>query len=102
MNSTESFTMRTLKLGLIYCSLIINVFFVYKYLDGSHLVDEKWSKSAAGEAEAVAAVSCSGHGRAYLDGIIAGDGKPVCECNACFTGPDCSESVPECVLDADR
>ncbi|XP_074369339.1 tryptophan aminotransferase-related protein 4-like [Apium graveolens] len=101
MNSTESFTMRTLKLGLIYSSLIFNVFIVYKYLDGSHLVDEKWSKSAAGEAEAVAAVSCSGHGRAYLDGIIGGDGTPVCECNACFTGLDCFESVPECVLDAD-
>ncbi|KAL1825059.1 hypothetical protein ACET3Z_011837 [Daucus carota] len=94
--------MSTLKLGLIYCSLIFNVLFVYKYLHGSHdLVDQKWSKSAAGEAEAVAAVSCSGHGRAYVDGIISGDGKPVCECNACFTGLDCSQSVPGCILDAD-
>lgn len=81
---------------------MFNVFFVCKYLDRTHLFDGEWSKSAAAEAVAVAAVSCSGHGRAYLDGIIAGDGKHVCECNACFQGPECSESIPGCVLDADR
>ncbi|CAL5348640.1 unnamed protein product [Camellia sinensis] len=59
-----------------------------------------WTQKAAEEAEAVAAVSCSGHGRAYLDGFSV-DGKPICECNTCFGGPDCSEFSPACVADAD-
>ncbi|KAF5942557.1 hypothetical protein HYC85_020199 [Camellia sinensis] len=52
-----------------------------------------WTQKAAEEAEAVAAVSCSGHGRAYLDGFSV-DGKPICECNTCFGGPDCSAILP--------
>lgn len=53
---------------------------------------------AAAEAEAVASISCSGHGRAYLDGVVV-DGKPVCECNTCFHGPDCSNFIPGCAAD---
>ena len=60
-----------------------------------------WSQRAAEEAEAVASVECSGHGRAYLDGHFV-DGKAVCECNSCFGGPDCSQFFPGCVADADR
>ena len=56
---------------------------------------------AAKEAETVASISCSGHGRAFLDGLVV-NGKPICECNACFAGPDCSDFLPECVVDADR
>ncbi|KAL0408391.1 UNVERIFIED_CONTAM: Tryptophan aminotransferase-related protein 4 [Sesamum radiatum] len=59
-----------------------------------------WSAGAAAEAEAVASISCSGHGRAFLDGLIE-NGKPVCECNACYGGPDCSQLLPNCVADAD-
>ncbi|KAL0440386.1 UNVERIFIED_CONTAM: Tryptophan aminotransferase-related protein 4 [Sesamum latifolium] len=59
-----------------------------------------WSSRAAAEAEAVASISCSGHGRAFLDGLIE-NGKPVCECNACYGGPDCSQLLPNCVADAD-
>ncbi|PSS19523.1 Tryptophan aminotransferase-related protein [Actinidia chinensis var. chinensis] len=55
---------------------------------------------AAMEAEAVASELCSGHGRAYLDGLVVG-GKPVCECNTCFGGPDCSLFSPDCAADVD-
>ncbi|PSS19522.1 Tryptophan aminotransferase-related protein [Actinidia chinensis var. chinensis] len=59
-----------------------------------------WSMRAAMEAEAVASELCSGHGRAYLDGLVV-DGKPVCECNTCFGGPDCSLFSPGCAADVD-
>ncbi|KAL8506776.1 hypothetical protein ACS0TY_017608 [Phlomoides rotata] len=58
-----------------------------------------WSRNAATEAEAVAAISCSGHGNAYLDGLVE-DGKPVCECHLCYGGPDCSQLLPDCSADA--
>ncbi|OWM87018.1 tryptophan aminotransferase-related protein 3-like [Punica granatum] len=61
--------------------------------------DQSWSRSAAQEAELAASMDCSGHGRAYLDGIII-DGKPVCECNLCYSGPDCSNFSPDCPADA--
>lgn len=62
-----------------------------------------WTYDAAAEAEAVAAVNCSGHGRAFLDGVTAGDdGRPSCECNACYRGRDCSLLLPDCAADADR
>lgn len=54
---------------------------------------------AAEEAEAVTAVECSSHGRAYLDGLFV-NGKAVCECNSCFGGPDCSQFFPGCVADS--
>ncbi|CAN0928334.1 Tryptophan aminotransferase-related protein 4 [Linum grandiflorum] len=63
-----------------------------------------WSRRAAEEAELVAAISCSGHGRAYLDGEISGgDGGllPGCECNTCYGGNDCSQFDPSCSADAD-
>ncbi|KAJ0684238.1 putative alliinase, EGF-like domain, pyridoxal phosphate-dependent transferase, major [Helianthus annuus] len=58
-----------------------------------------WSEKAAAEAEAIAAISCSGHGRAFLDGSIS-DGQPVCECYGCYSGTDCSELSPGCAADA--
>ncbi|KAL7585836.1 hypothetical protein Lser_V15G43017 [Lactuca serriola] len=58
-----------------------------------------WSEKAAAEAEAVAAISCSGHGRAYLDSLIS-YGQTVCECYDCYGGIDCSEFSPDCSADA--
>ncbi|KAM0064634.1 putative alliinase, EGF-like domain, pyridoxal phosphate-dependent transferase [Helianthus debilis subsp. tardiflorus] len=58
-----------------------------------------WSEKAATEAEAVATISCSGHGRAFLDGSIS-DGQPVCECYGCYSGTDCSELSAGCAADA--
>ncbi|XP_004290481.1 PREDICTED: tryptophan aminotransferase-related protein 4 [Fragaria vesca subsp. vesca] len=61
-----------------------------------------WSRRAAEEAEHVAAVPCSGHGRAYLDGLVLDDGKqPGCECNSCFGGSDCSQFLTDCESNAD-
>ena len=60
-----------------------------------------WSRRAAEEGEAVAAVECSGHGRAYLDGLDV-EGIPECECNSCFGGSDCSQISSDCVADVDR
>jgi hypothetical protein len=54
------------------------------------------------EAEAAAARDCSGHGRVYLDGVAGEDGRPGCECNRCFDGPDCSRRTPNCTADAER
>ncbi|XP_071736432.1 tryptophan aminotransferase-related protein 4-like [Rutidosis leptorrhynchoides] len=61
-----------------------------------------WSAKAALEAEAVAAISCSGHGRVFLDGSISKDGElPVCECYACYGGLNCSEFIPGCAANVD-
>ena len=83
----------------LVCSLILNVFFLFKVGGEWNL---SWSKKAATEAEAVAAISCSGHGRAYLDGLVLDGNKgPVCECNTCYGGPDCSQFYPDCAANAD-
>ncbi|KAL3504585.1 hypothetical protein ACH5RR_034426 [Cinchona calisaya] len=79
-------------------SIVINVLLLtHQYRGWNQL---SWSQTAAAEAEAVASISCSDHGRAYLDGVIF-DGKPVCECNTCYQGPDCSEFISDCPADAD-
>ncbi|XP_076881493.1 tryptophan aminotransferase-related protein 4-like [Bidens hawaiensis] len=52
-----------------------------------------WSSKAALEAEIVAAMPCSGHGRAYVDGS-------GCECNGCYVGDDCSILNVTCPADA--
>ncbi|KAK1371400.1 Tryptophan aminotransferase-related protein 4 [Heracleum sosnowskyi] len=82
----------------LLCSILVNLFLSYN-LFVSKKCSLSWSTSAAAEAEAVASISCSGHGRAYLDGIVV-DGKPVCECNTCYDGPDCSTYIPDCPADA--
>ena len=61
-----------------------------------------WALQAARDAESVAATRCSGHGRVFLDGITGEDGRPGCECNTCFEGPDCSVRTADCTVDADR
>ena len=85
----------------LLCSATLNILFVGRYVYVSGKWEVGWSRRAAEEAEAVAAVSCSGHGRAYLDGLVV-DGSPVCECNTCFGGPDCSQFSASCVADVDR
>ncbi|KAK4428364.1 Tryptophan aminotransferase-related protein 4 [Sesamum alatum] len=83
-------------------SLALNLFFVINpYLSEwkKQKLSSSWAEEAAAEAEAVALISCSGHGRAYLDGLTV-DGKPVCECNTCYGGPDCSLFSSDCAADA--
>lgn len=82
-------------------SAFLNLLFLY-FLISDSSPELRWSRKASEEAEAVGSLSCSGHGRAHLDGLILDGSKPVCECNACYTGPDCSHFVPDCVVDADR
>ncbi|KAL0352495.1 UNVERIFIED_CONTAM: Tryptophan aminotransferase-related protein 4 [Sesamum calycinum] len=82
-------------------SVALNLFFVispYYLSDWKKQKLSNWAEEAAAEAEAVALISCSGHGRAYLDGVVV-DGKPVCECNTCYEGPDCSLLNPDCAAD---
>ncbi|TYJ25286.1 hypothetical protein E1A91_A07G039400v1 [Gossypium mustelinum] len=81
------------------CSIVLNLLLFHSwYFHGEW--EQSWTKSATAEAEFVASISCSGHGRAFLDGSIV-DGKPVCECNACYGGSHCSVFLPECIADAD-
>ncbi|TKY45999.1 Tryptophan aminotransferase-related protein 4 [Spatholobus suberectus] len=61
---------------------------------------QNWTQEATAEAETVSSVSCSGHGKAFLDGLVL-HGKPVCECNMCYGGSDCSQLLPDCKVDAD-
>lgn len=82
------------------CSILVNVFLSYNLFVAKKW-SLSWSRSAAAEAEAVASISCSGHGRAYLDGLVV-NGKPVCECNTCYDGPDCSSYIPDCPSDVNR
>lgn len=85
-------------------SIVINILFTINLYVGGGGGDGggglSWSEKAAAEAEAVAAISCSGHGRAYVDGSINSEGRPVCECYACYTGIDCSQLSPTCAADA--
>ncbi|KAK1371404.1 Tryptophan aminotransferase-related protein 4 [Heracleum sosnowskyi] len=81
----------------LLCSILVNAFLSYNLFVGKKW-SLSWSTSAAAEAEAVASISCSGHGRAYLDSVVV-DGKPVCECNTCYNGPDCSSFIPGCPSD---
>lgn len=83
-------------------STLLNLFFIINlYVGEDWKLGLSWSKKAAAEAEAVAAISCSGHGTAYLDGLLNENGSPVCECNSCYGGPDCSEFSLNCAVNAD-
>ncbi|TVU16828.1 hypothetical protein EJB05_36983, partial [Eragrostis curvula] len=97
-------------LVLLYSSLLLNVLLLAHHLvPRSRLGDDggdghrlSWALRAAMEAEAVAATDCSVHGRVYLDGAPGEDGRPGCECNRCFVGPDCSRRTQNCTADAER
>ncbi|PIA41838.1 hypothetical protein AQUCO_02200339v1 [Aquilegia coerulea] len=88
-------------IGFLLISVVINFFLVYNHFAYRVANQElSWSKEAALEAEAVASISCSGHGKAYIDGVPF-EGVPVCECNSCYGGKDCSQVLPDCPADAD-
>nr|XP_009778185.1 PREDICTED: alliin lyase 1-like [Nicotiana sylvestris]XP_009778189.1 PREDICTED: alliin lyase 1-like [Nicotiana sylvestris] len=90
---------------LVLILLMMNIFFFIKELESKSKCSEQekkklsWSQRAAEEAEAVASISCSGHGKAYLDGLVV-DGIPTCECYTCYAGPDCSLLIPNCSANA--
>ncbi|KAK3161769.1 hypothetical protein QOZ80_1BG0081170 [Eleusine coracana subsp. coracana] len=97
---------------LLYSSLILNAVLLARHHffllgaggddgNGGSSCRLSWALQAAREAESVAAVDCSGHGRVFLDGVAGEDGRPWCECNTCFSGPDCSLRTPNCTADAD-
>ncbi|OAY84878.1 Tryptophan aminotransferase-related protein 4 [Ananas comosus] len=103
--------MPDVKFFILFCaSLFLNLFFFSYHFLSTPLPPPRrprppgggltWTRRAAEEAEAVAAVSCSGHGRAYIDGVSA-RGHPVCECNTCYAGADCSLLKSNCAADAD-
>ncbi|XP_062097799.1 tryptophan aminotransferase-related protein 3-like [Humulus lupulus] len=84
------------------CSLTLNVLLIIfkrvRVFDDDEL---SWSRRAAKEAERVAAISCSGHGRAYMDSSLVVDEQPVCECNSCYAGSHCQKLLPSCPANAD-
>lgn len=99
----QSKTQITLFAIVLAVSIALNFFsFGTLYLNSDDDPDLTWTEEAAEEAEAVASINCSGHGMAFLDGLVNVEGRPVCECHACFTGPDCSEVIQQgCFIDAD-
>ncbi|XP_060170836.1 tryptophan aminotransferase-related protein 4-like [Lycium barbarum] len=89
------------RFGYVLCHLVlvlVNVFVFRKMFYEKEKLS--WSQKAAEEAEAVASISCSGHGRAYIDGYVV-DGKPICECYSCYGGTNCSLFFPNCPADVD-
>ncbi|XP_029130280.1 tryptophan aminotransferase-related protein 4 isoform X2 [Cajanus cajan] len=80
------------------CSIALNLLLVGMCMHKRW--QQNWTQEAMAEAEAVSSMSCSGHGRAFLDGLVL-HGKPVCECNMCYGGSDCSQLLPHCMVDAD-
>lgn len=101
----------SLWLFAFYSSLLLNVFLLaHHYFLRSTLGSFgdgtgdglSWALQPAKEAEAVAATDCSGHGQVFLDGITGENGRPGCECNRCFGGPDCSVRMENCSANAAR
>ncbi|KAK9017190.1 hypothetical protein V6N11_079672 [Hibiscus sabdariffa] len=83
-------------------SIVLNLLLIINnYVGAQWTLSRGWSSRAAAEAEAVAEIGCSGHGVAYLDGFVGDGNKPVCECNTCYTGSDCSHFIPHCTVNAD-
>ncbi|KAL5173605.1 Tryptophan aminotransferase-related protein 4 [Glycine soja] len=58
-------------------------------------IRNRWKQNWTQEAEAVSLISCSSHGKAFLDGLLL-QGKHVCECNMCYGGCNCSQLLPDC------
>lgn len=63
----------------------------------------QWPAEAVQAARLAASHWCSGNGNVFADTLAVNtDGTPLCECDECFSGPDCSVAVPACIADADR
>ncbi|KAE8731314.1 Pyridoxal phosphate (PLP)-dependent transferases superfamily protein, putative isoform 2 [Hibiscus syriacus] len=78
----------------LVCSIVLNLLLIINlYVGAQWSLTRGWTSRAAAEAEAVAEIVCSGHGKAYLDGFVGDGNEPVCECNTCYTGPDCSRFI---------
>jgi Alliinase EGF-like domain len=94
---------------ILFCiSLLLNIFFFCQHFFflppswlGSTGSELSWTQYAAEEAEAVAAISCSGHGSVYVDGVIE-NGRLTCECHTCYTGADCAVLLSNCSADVER
>ncbi|CAK9152094.1 unnamed protein product [Ilex paraguariensis] len=54
----------------LVASIILNILFSTNLYVGVKWKELSWSQKASAKAEAAAALSCSGHGRAYLDGCL--------------------------------
>lgn len=102
----------SLKNAVLLVSLVVNLTLVttlvtvYGYfwaIPGSGKpFDPQWA-DAIQAAELAASNLCSGNGDVFGDTIaVKDDGTPACECHVCFTGADCSVSVPDCIADMDR
>ncbi|KAJ3695037.1 hypothetical protein LUZ60_000414 [Juncus effusus] len=94
-------------LTFFFISLLLNILLLFnRFLSlpptrlGSTGLSSGWTRQAALEAEQVAALTCSGHGRAFLDGLLE-DGFQKCECNTCYSGDDCSVFLSDCDADVD-
>ncbi|KAI3871474.1 hypothetical protein MKW98_011529 [Papaver atlanticum] len=98
--------------------VVVLLLLILKVTTASHVLANElsWTRKAAKEAEDIASVLCSGHGRAFLDGILSnstsnqleGANKgidktllPSCECNSCYYGSDCSQFSADCPANAD-
>ncbi|XP_068649267.1 tryptophan aminotransferase-related protein 3-like [Aristolochia californica] len=84
-------------MSLVSFSVLLNLFLSYFFVFGG--CDLTWSRESAKDAEAAASVYCSGHGEAFVDGPLDEQGRHVCECHACYGGPDCSEFQSGCPAD---
>ncbi|PRQ24596.1 putative alliin lyase [Rosa chinensis] len=82
-------------------SIVLNLSLIFKLYGHGGQWELSWSRRAAEEAEYVAAVPCSGHGRTYLDGLVLDGKQPACECNSCYGGSDCSQFLTDCESNAD-
>ncbi|KAI3914297.1 hypothetical protein MKW92_037375 [Papaver armeniacum] len=98
-------------------SMILNLLLAsYVLISYDKQNDLSWTRIAAKEAEDIASVLCSGHGRAFLDGVLSSSTTnqlegaaeeidrtllPSCECNSCYYGSDCSQFSTDCPANAD-
>ncbi|XP_062024219.1 tryptophan aminotransferase-related protein 4-like [Rosa rugosa] len=82
-------------------SVVLNLSLIFKLYGHGGQWELSWSRRAAEEAEGVAAIPCSGHGRAFLDGLVLDGKQPGCECNSCYGGSDCSQFLTDCESNAD-
>jgi hypothetical protein len=83
--------------AILFLSLVVNVIFITR-----EKAPPEWQAEAVLDAQVAAMEWCSGHGDVFVDTMeVSVDGKPVCECHECFTGPDCSIATANCVANAD-